>query len=115
MDQLVVLLQCGVLPPFCNLLDAKDGKTIIVVLDGLTNILHTAEKMGESEKVAIIIEEVGGLDKLEALQHHENEKIYQKSIGIIDAFFSDGVIKYINYLFLYLCLSHHRDLFLSQY
>jgi hypothetical protein len=29
----------------------QDEKTVNVVLDGLTNILSTAEKLGESDKV----------------------------------------------------------------
>lgn len=91
--QLVHLVQAGVLLPFCDLLDVKDGKTISVVLDGLINILSTAEKMGELDRVAVMFEEVGGLEKLEALQHHENEKIYAKAISMIDSFFSDGVNK----------------------
>ncbi|XP_076233141.1 karyopherin subunit alpha [Calliopsis andreniformis] len=89
-QQLAQLVQLGVLAPFCNLLEAKDWKTVVVVLDGLTNILNAAEKMGEAERVAIMIEEVGGLDKLEALQHHETEQVYQKAIAMIDTFFSEG-------------------------
>nr|CAD7463571.1 unnamed protein product [Timema tahoe] len=38
--QLVVLLQLDILKPFCNLLDSKDGKTVQVVLDGVSNILQ---------------------------------------------------------------------------
>ncbi|CAG5106948.1 Similar to KPNA2: Importin subunit alpha-1 (Homo sapiens) [Cotesia congregata] len=89
-EQLVILVQNGVLTPFCNLLDAKDYKTVMVVLDGLTNILNAADKMGQIESIAIMIEENGGLDKLEALQNHENEKVYQKAVAMIDAFFSEG-------------------------
>lgn len=85
------LIQAGVLPPFCNLLEAKDWNIIIVVLDGLTNILHAAQKMGEVDRLAIMIEEVGGLDKIEALQHHQNEQVYQKSMAMIDTFFSEKV------------------------
>nr|CAD7442156.1 unnamed protein product [Timema bartmani] len=88
--QLVVLLQLDILKPFCNLLDSKDGKTVQVVLDGVSNILQTADKMNEVERVAIMIEECGGLDKLEALQNHENEVIYQKALNIIDNFFSES-------------------------
>ena len=89
--QLALLVQMGVLNPFCALLDAKDWKTVVVVLDGLANILAAAEKMGEVERVAIIIEAAGGLDKLENLQHHENEQVYQKAVAMIDTFFSEGV------------------------
>ncbi|XP_068979701.1 importin subunit alpha [Bombus flavifrons] len=88
-QQLAQLVQLGVLGPFCNLLEAKDWKTIIVVLDGLSNICSAAEKMGEVDRVAIMIEEVGGLDKLEALQHHEVEQVYQKATAMIDTFFSE--------------------------
>ncbi|XP_015590305.1 importin subunit alpha [Cephus cinctus] len=89
-QQLAQLVQLGVLTPFCNLLEAKDWKIVIVVLDGITNILTAAEKMGEIERVAIMVEEVGGLDKLENLQQHENEQVYQKAMAMIDTFFSDG-------------------------
>lgn len=66
----------------------KEWGIIIVVLDGLNNILTAAEKSRQLEQVAIMIEEAGGLDKLEALQQHENERIYQKSMTMIDTFFS---------------------------
>ncbi|XP_012526791.1 importin subunit alpha [Monomorium pharaonis] len=87
-QHLTQLVGAGVLPPFCNLLESKDWNVILVVLDGLTNILHAAEKVGQVERLAIMIEEVGGLDKIEALQHHENEQVYQRSMAIIDTFFS---------------------------
>ncbi|XP_014230579.1 importin subunit alpha-1 [Trichogramma pretiosum] len=88
-QQLATLVQNGVLIPFCNLLDAKDFKCVLVILDGLTNILNTAMKMGELENISIIIEEVGGLDKIETLQSHANEQVYLKASAMIDSFFSE--------------------------
>lgn len=87
-QQLAELVRANVLPALCNLLNVKEWGTIIVVLDGLNNILTAAEKSRQLEQVAIMIEEAGGLDKLEALQQHENERIYQKSMTMIDTFFS---------------------------
>lgn len=89
-QQLATIVQMGVLRPFCDLLGSKDWRTVVVVMDGLSNILQTAEKMGEVDRVAIMIEECGGLDKLELLQNHENEQVYQKCLNIIDTYFSEG-------------------------
>jgi len=89
-EQIVQLCGEGVLKPFTDLLAAKDDKTVSVVLDGVKNILTTAEKLGETDKVAIMIEECGGLDKIEALQCHQNETIYQSCKEIIETFFPDG-------------------------
>jgi importin subunit alpha-2 len=89
-EQIIVLCQHGVLKPFCDLLSAKDEKTIVVVLDGVSNILTAGEKFGEVDKVALMVEECGGLDKIEALQNHGNDDIYQKALGIIETFFPDG-------------------------
>ena len=51
MPQIVHLCGEGVLKPFCDLLAAKDDKTVGVVLDGVSNILATAEKLSEVDKV----------------------------------------------------------------
>lgn len=89
--QLALLVQNGVLVPYCNLLDVKDWKTVGVILDGLTNILRAASQMGEVDRVALMIEELGGLDKIENLQAHDNSTIYQKASTMIDTFFADTV------------------------
>jgi importin subunit alpha-2 len=80
----------GALKPMCNLLNSKDSKTIIVVLEGLNNILSAAAKLDQAERVAIMIEECGGLDAIEALQSHDNEKVYERALHIIETYFADG-------------------------
>jgi importin subunit alpha-2 len=81
------------------LLEAKEPKTILVVLDGLANILAAAEKMGELEKVSLHVEECGGLDRIEALQSHDNVEIYHKSLAILEQYFSTEVLSLLLFLF----------------
>uniref|UniRef100_A0A0N4ZAH5 Importin subunit alpha n=1 Tax=Parastrongyloides trichosuri TaxID=131310 RepID=A0A0N4ZAH5_PARTI len=85
-SQVRYLVDKGVIPPFCNLLGIRDTQIVQVVLDGLLNILKKSHPY--SERVATIIEECGGLDKIEHLQNHENEDVYKLAFDIIDNFFS---------------------------
>jgi len=89
-QQIVALCESGALKPMCDLLDASDERTVCVILDGINNILSAAQKQGEVDKVAAVIEECEGLDKIENLQTHENEEVYQKALEIIDTFFTEG-------------------------
>jgi len=90
-EQVAYLVQQGVIPPFCKLLTCKDAQVIQVVLDGLNNILKMAGD--DVEVICNMIEECGGLDKIEALQNHENEDIYKLAYEIIDHYFSGDLLE----------------------
>jgi len=105
-EQIALLWQFGAIAPLCNLLEAKEPKTILVVLDGLANILAAAEKMGELEKVSLHVEECGGLDRIEALQSHDNVEIYHKSLAILEQYFSTEVLSFFPF---FICSIYFND------
>ena len=76
----------------CDLLVCPDPRIITVCLEGLENIL----KAGEAEKVlgnagdvnpyAQMIEDAEGLEKIENLQSHDNNEIYEKAVKLLETY-----------------------------
>lgn len=85
-------MSLNVIPPLCELLSIVDTKIVEVALNGLDNILklgqHDANLHQGTNLYALKIEECTGLDRIEYLQSHQNEKIYKKAFQIIETFFS---------------------------
>ncbi|KFV99382.1 Importin subunit alpha-1, partial [Eurypyga helias] len=88
LDQVADLVEAGVLRPLLNLLLANDSKTILVILDTISNLFLAAEKVGETKKLCLLLEELDGLEKIEALQTHQNNIVYQAAVKIIEKYFS---------------------------
>jgi hypothetical protein len=90
-DQLLKMLQCGLLDCFTTLLDSEDSKTVIVVLEGLNNILNCGAQIAiqhRSENPFLIeLEEKGAVPKIEKLQEHPSHEVYQKSLKILENHF----------------------------
>lgn len=88
-EQISYVVQCGALKPLCELLASKDTKLLHVLLDGISNILQAADKVGQVEPICTMLEEMGGLDKIEQLQNHENQQVYKKAYDIIEKYFGE--------------------------
>ncbi|XP_017388886.1 importin subunit alpha-8 [Cebus imitator] len=89
MDQLIQLVHSGILEPLVNLLTAPDVKIVLIILDVISFILEAAEKLSEKENVCLLVEELGGIDRIEALQLHENRQISLLALNIIEKHFSE--------------------------
>lgn len=91
-EQVIHLIEkFPILKPYCDLLDTHDASLISIVLKGLENLLKLADKVGGTASLCLIIEEIGGLDKLEALQNHNNEDIYKMAYNLVMTYFNDDV------------------------
>lgn len=87
-QQITYCVQEGVVEGLCALLGSKDSRLLKVLLDCVTTIFRTAEGLGKAEEVCDLVESCGGLDRIEALQTHENQDIYHAAHTIIDTFYS---------------------------
>lgn len=102
--QIKYLVEQGCIEPLCNLLTVHDARIVSVALEGLENILRVGQKEkdtsgAEYNDYARAIEAVGGLDKIETLQQHSNQEVYEKAVRILEVFFMadeeeeiDGVV-----------------------
>ena len=92
-DQIRGLVAAGAIPPLCELLTVSDVRIVTVALEGLENILKVGEAMrrmpgsGGANPFAGMVEDADGLDKIEALQEHANEELYEKAVAVLEAYF----------------------------
>ncbi|KAJ6655261.1 hypothetical protein lerEdw1_005605, partial [Lerista edwardsae] len=91
-EQISYLVALGCTKPLCDLLTVMDSKIVQVALNGLENILRHGEQESKQNGIGVNpycarIEEAYGLDKIEILQSHENQEIYQKAFDLIEHYF----------------------------
>lgn len=90
-EQVRYLVACNCIPPLCDLLTVMDPNIIQVALNGLENILKVGQQVSSNQQqqnpYATLIEECGGLDKIEFLQQHENMEVYLKAYDLIEKYF----------------------------
>ncbi|KAJ8444949.1 hypothetical protein Cgig2_029143 [Carnegiea gigantea] len=89
-EQIKFLVSQGCIKPLCDLLVCPDPRIITVCLEGLENILKVGEvEKGNSADVnyfAQLIDEAEGLEKIENLQSHDNNEIYEKAVKILETY-----------------------------
>jgi importin subunit alpha-6/7 len=92
-QQIKFLVQQGCIRPLCDLLTVSDPKIVTIALEGLENILKVGDEEvrlsnGQTQnQMAIYISEAEGLNKIEELQQHSNNDIYEKCIKILETYF----------------------------
>lgn len=79
------LVELGAIEALCSVLDVADARITIVVLDAIEKILKVGQD--SSRDYIGFVDECDGLDKIESLQEHQNNDIYEKVVGIIETYF----------------------------
>lgn len=79
------LIEFNAIEPLCDLLDVAEVRILLVAMEALESIL----KHGDAAKMdcSALIDEAEGVDKLELLQEHENEDVYQRAVKILETYF----------------------------
>jgi hypothetical protein len=82
--QLVHMVELGAIEPLCGLLDVGEVRIVLVALEALESLLKTD---GMGAVYAQLVDEAGGVEKLENLQEHEDNKIYERAVSLLENFF----------------------------
>ncbi|CAL1398631.1 unnamed protein product [Linum trigynum] len=91
-DQIKFLVSQGCIKPLCDLLICPDPRIVTVCLEGLENILKVGEadkNLGNSGDVNVfsqLIDDAEGLEKIENLQSHDNNDIYEKAVKLLETY-----------------------------
>uniref|UniRef100_A0A7S0I2R3 Importin subunit alpha n=1 Tax=Hanusia phi TaxID=3032 RepID=A0A7S0I2R3_9CRYP len=88
--QIHYLVEKQAIPSLVNLLDKPDVRIVSVALEGIENILKCGQRNLTQEGTnpfAQLLEVCGGIDKIEDLQRHENSKIYDMAVKILENYF----------------------------
>ena len=89
-QQISYLVEQGAIKPLCDLIVCSDARIVTVALEGLENILKVGEALradGAPNQYAQFIDEAEGLEKIENLQNHNNNDIYDKAVKIMEEYF----------------------------
>ncbi|XAR58395.1 hypothetical protein NMG60_11013779 [Bertholletia excelsa] len=91
-EQIKLLVSQGCIKPLCDLLVCPDPRIVTVCLEGLENILTVGEaeknkgNTGNVNLYAQSVDDAEGLEKIENLQSHDNNEIYEKAVKILETF-----------------------------
>ena len=86
------LVQLGCIGPMVKMLDVNDAAVQKLMLEAVGTLFEAGETLarGKCDNPFLVpFDEAEGVDKLEALQEHTNEEIYQKAVGLLERFFAE--------------------------
>ena len=85
------LIQKGAFEALIKMMEIADVNAIIVAIEGLRNIFdtgkdHFIDEEGQNQ-LTLVFEQRGGVDCLEKLQQHKNNRVYEQAVRLLEDFF----------------------------
>lgn len=80
--QVKYLVEQGTVQALCRFMGCSDAKINLVVLEGVKSVLAAGQNLVTLDTInqyMDIVEECGGLDEIEKLQHHDNKEVRRES------------------------------------
>lgn len=85
------LVTLGAIPGMVKMLEVNDAAIQKLMLEAVGTMLEAGETVAKSKggdnPFLVPFDEAEGVDKLEALQEHTNEEIYEKAVALLEKFF----------------------------
>jgi importin subunit alpha-6/7 len=88
-EHLLHLLDLQALHQLSELLSVSDVKVVLLALDAIEAFLKLGESRGISEQVLRQLDEAEGIDRLEALQEHQHQRVYNRALELLSTYFGD--------------------------
>lgn len=86
------LSHIGVFAGLTHILEQGSPSLIYAALDVMKALLEVGQRQKSRQGInefCSLIEECGGLDQLESLQYQGNQQIYEKALGLLNAYFDE--------------------------
>jgi len=82
------LVQLGAIPPMVKMLDVNDAALQKLMLEACGTLLAAGEAQSKNGENPYLLpfDEAEGIDKLEALQSHHNEEVYNKAVELLEKY-----------------------------
>lgn len=87
-EHIALLLKTNVVKYICDLLDVGEVRILLVAMEALEALLRFGfQTEGIKKELVSVVDDSGGIEKLEQLQEHENTEIYSKAIKLLETYF----------------------------
>jgi len=90
-EQIRYMVNEGLIEPLLDLLQTSEPRIVLVALEALDNLLRVGDRDARESHVneyASEIEKLHGIDRLEELQKHPNQEIYDRAVQILENYFA---------------------------